>query len=125
MTNLKRFLAGTLSLCMVGSMLTSCGNSSDSSSSSNSKSDSSATESTGSSDSGSDNSNGDNGSVSASGFSTKADRVDTSTLHGTEPSEESQNTINIYCWNTEFKSRVDKYYGDSSAFDVEYEDVKD
>ena len=127
MTNLKRFLAGTLSLCMVGSMLTSCGNTSDSSSAADSKSDSSAAESTGSSDSGSDNStgDGDNGSVSASGFSTKADRVDTSTLHGTEPSEESQNTINIYCWNTEFKSRVDKYYGDHSAFDVEYEDVKD
>lgn len=97
---LKRVLAGTLSLCMAGSMLASCGSTDDSS-----KTNSAAkgSDSKGSSES----------------------RVDTTTLHGKESSEKSKKTLNIYCWNTEFKSRLDKYYPTGTDKKIEYNTVKD
>ena len=100
---LKRVLAGTLSLCMAGSMLASCGSTDDSSSKS-----------------GSNSANG-NGDSKASTES----RVDTTTLHGKESSEKSKKTLNIYCWNTEFKSRLDKYYPMGTDKKIEYNTVKD
>lgn len=116
MTNLKRVLAGTLSLCLAGSMLTACGSTTDSSTAGT---DSTGTDSTGSASSSA------SGDVSAHGISTKKDRTDTASLHGTASSDSSKNTYTIYCWNTEFKSRLDKYYGPASKFKVTYEDVKD
>ena len=88
MANLKKVLAGTLGLCMAASMLTACGDS-DSSSSSDSKA---------------------AAKKGGSGISESKDRVNTAELHGKDSSEESKNTVKIYCWNTEFKSRLDTYY---------------
>ena len=92
MANLKKVLAGTLGLCMAASMMTACGDS-DSSSSSDSKS-----------------SNGGSKPANGNGISSEADRQDTTTLHGAESSDASKQTLKFYCWNTEFKSRLDKYY---------------
>ena len=103
MTQLKRILAGALSVCMVGSVMTACGN------------DDSSSASGGSNSTGTTNSNG--GSTES--------RIDTSTLHGKESSEESKNTLTIYCWNTEFKSRVDKYYSKYSSLNVKTGTDKD
>lgn len=64
MTQLKRILAGALSVCMVGSVMTACGN------------DDSSSASGGSNSTGTTNSNG--GSTES--------RIDTSTLHGKESS---------------------------------------
>ena len=129
MKTLKKVLAGSLALCMASAMFTSCGDSSSStagndtnSTSNNNTTDSKAASSDSESESGDDS---ETVSGDELGFSTKSDRTNTADLHGTEPSQESKDTINIYCWNTEFKSRVDKYYGDKSKFKVEYEDVKD
>ncbi|MGN1133107.1 MAG: hypothetical protein ACI4RN_01485 [Oscillospiraceae bacterium] len=116
MKKLKKILAASLALCMTGVMFTSCNDTKTDTTVSKASTDSAA-ESTASEDSGTE--------AETLGFSAKSDRTNTAELHGTAPSKESQNTINIYCWNTEFKSRVDKYYGDKSKYKVEYEDVKD
>lgn len=87
MAQLKRILAGALSVCMVGSVLTACGGS-DSSTAGGSDSKASG---------------GNNGGDSSS-------RVVTTDLHGKESSQESKDTLRIYCWNTEFKNRFDDYY---------------
>lgn len=111
MAKLKRILAGTLALCMAGSVLTACGGD-DSTSSTTSKSDAAST-AAGKEDEG------------GNGISDNEDRIDTTTLHGTESSDESKNTLTIYCWNTEFKSRVDKYYPDYTEMDVETKELDD
>lgn len=112
MSTLKRILAGTLSLCLAGAMLTSCGEETTNDNGGNNNS-ASTTKAADKND-------------SKSGDESKADeRTNTAELHGKESSQESKDTINIYCWNNEFKQRVDKFYGDKAAFKVEYEDVKD
>lgn len=93
MTQLKRILAGALSVCMAASVMTACGNDDSSSAS------------------GGANSTG-------AGDSNTESRTDTTTIHGVESSEESKNTLTIYCWNTEFKSRIDKYYPEYTSMDV-------
>lgn len=101
MAKLKRLLAGTLAVCMAGSMalMTSCGDSDDDSGT--------ASGSAGSTNSGSsDNGDGD------------SERVNTAELHGTESSDESKNTLTIYCWNTEFKERLDAFYPSYGSYDV-------
>ncbi len=100
MAKLKRILAGALSLCMVGTVLTSCGSKDDSSSGSGS------TNNSGTSNNGG---NGGNG----------GDRVNTAQLHGAESSQESKDTIRIYCWNTEFKNRFDDFYSKYTKFNKE------
>lgn len=80
MAQLKRILAGALSLCMVGSVLTACGSSDDSS-------------------------NASSGAANNNGGST-ASSADPSSLVNTGK------VYNIYCWNTEFKERFEKYYWD-------------
>ncbi len=94
MTQLKRILAGALSVCMAASVMTACGNDDSSSAS------------------GGANSTG-------AGDSNTESRTDTTTIHGVESSEESKNTLTIYCWNTEFKSRIDKYYPEYTSMNVE------
>lgn len=103
MTQLKRILAGALSVCMVGLVMTACGNDDSSSASGGSNS---------------------TGTTDSKGGSTES-RIDTATLHGKESSEESKNTLTIYCWNTEFKSRVDKYYPEHSSLEVKTGTDKD
>ncbi|WP_294588089.1 hypothetical protein [uncultured Ruminococcus sp.] len=90
MANLKKVLAGSLSLCLAASMFTACGSS-----------DSSST---------ADKNGGSNSKAgNSTGISDKKDRVNTAELHGVDSSEDSKKTLTIYCWNTEFKSRLDKY----------------
>lgn len=72
MTQLKRILAGALSVCMAASVMTACGNDDSSSAS------------------GGANSTG-------AGDSNTESRTDTTTIHGVESSEESKNTLTIYC----------------------------
>ncbi len=91
MANLKKVLAGSLSLCLAASMFTACGNT-DSSSTSDKNG-------------GSTSKAGNN-----TGINNSSDRVNTAELHGVDSSEDSKKTLTIYCWNTEFKSRLDKYY---------------
>ena len=90
MANLKKVLAGSLSLCLAASMFTACGNT-DSSSTSDKNG-------------GSTSKAGNN-----TGINNSSDRVNTAELHGVDSSEDSKKTLTIYCWNTEFKSRLDKY----------------
>ena len=119
MAKLKRVLAGALSLCMVGSLLTACGDSSsngDSKSGSSSSKDSSAANS-----SSADSSTAD----SSSAVEPKAERKDTSTLHGKDSSDASKNKIQIYCWNTEFKLRFDAAYAKGGKYQVETKAYKD
>lgn len=80
MTNLKKMLAGALCLCMAGSMLTACGDSSDGDSSSK-KADAGTN----------DGADENNGGADLSG-------------------KDSTKVYNIYCWNDEFKQRFEKYY---------------
>ena len=103
MANLKKMLAGALCLCMAGSMLTACGK--------DDKDDSSKK-------SGSDSKGG-------STASTDGERTKTTDMHGAESSEESKKTLNIYCWNTEFKSRLDKYYPMGTKMDLETKELDD
>lgn len=110
MTNLKKILAGTLSLCLAGSMLTACGGDADSSSS----------KASGGSTGGDTSAAGD-----GTGINESEDRVNTAELHGVDSSEESKNTLTIYCWNTEFKSRLDKYYPQGTSLDLEYNELDD
>ena len=91
MANLKKVLAGSLSLCMAASMMTACGDDSSSSTADAKKSTTSKA--------------GD-----GTGINKSEDRTNTADLHGADSSDESKNTLTIYCWNTEFKSRLDKYY---------------
>ena len=91
MAKLKRVLAGALSLCMVGSLLTACGDSSSSGDASSSKKDSSKADSSAASSTG-DSSTAD----SSSAVEPKAERKDTSTLHGKDSSDASKNKIQIY-----------------------------
>lgn len=102
MAQLKRILAGALSVCMVGSVLTACGDSDSSKSGSDSKA------------AGGSNAGGDNSS-----------RVVTTDLHGVSPSQESQDTLRIYCWNTEFKNRFDDYYSKFTDKEVTTQKYKD
>lgn len=102
MAQLKRILAGALSVCMVGSVLTACGDSDSSKSGSDSKA------------AGGNNAGGDNSS-----------RVVTTDLHGVSPSQESQDTLRIYCWNTEFKNRFDDYYSKFTDKEVTTQKYKD
>ena len=117
MAKLKRVLAGALSLCMVGSMLTACGSSSssDDAASSSKKPDSSKTDS-----SKTDSSTGDSSSEAP-----KAERKNTAELHGKESSDKSKNTLRIYCWNTEFKLRFDAAYAKGGKYKVETASYKD
>ena len=110
MANLKRVLAGALSLCMVGSMLTACGDSSSESaaeSTKDSKTDSSTTESTGD-----------------SSTESKAERKKTTDVHGVASSDASKKTLRIYCWNTEFKERLDKYYPQGTSLPLKTEEYE-
>ena len=119
MAKLKRVLAGALSLCMVGSLLTACG---DSSSNSDSKSGSSSSkDSSAANSSSADSSTAD----SSSAVEPKAERKDTSTLHGKDSSDASKNKIQIYCWNTEFKLRFDAAYAKGGKYQVETKAYKD
>ena len=113
MAKLKRVLAGALSLCMVGSLLTACGDSSSSGDASSSKKDSSKADSSAASSTG-DSSTAD----SSSAVEPKAERKDTSTLHGKDSSDASKNKIQIYCWNTEFKLRFDAAYAKGGKYQV-------
>ncbi len=111
MANLKRFLAGALSLCMVGSMMTACGSTDDSSTAGTDGSKADGTESKGGD--GEDSKTED------------PDRIDTTTLHGVESSDKSKETLTIYCWNTEFKNRLDDFYGIGSDKDIKYKELED
>jgi hypothetical protein len=114
MAKLKRILAGSLALCMAGSLLTACGD------------DESTTSTSGSTSAASgDAATTDGDSTGTSGISDAEDRVVTTDLHGTESSEDSKNTFTIYCWNTEFKSRLDTYYSQYTDLDVVMKDLDD
>jgi hypothetical protein len=106
MANLKKVLAGSLSLCLAASMFTACG-SSDSSSTPDAKG-------------GTTSKAGD-----GTGINKDADRQDTSKLHGVDSSEDSKKTLTIYCWNTEFKSRLDKYYPQGTSNELTYNELAD
>ncbi len=109
MAKLKRVLAGALSLCMVGSMLTACGDSSSSSDSkSSSKKDSSAAASSSADSSSADSSTAD---------SSKAESKEVK-------SADDDKKIVIHCWNTEFKERLDKYYPNNGKYEVETEEYE-
>ncbi|MBQ9482572.1 MAG: hypothetical protein IJU82_00135, partial [Ruminiclostridium sp.] len=87
MAQLKKILAGAMALCMAGSVLTACGGSSDSSSS------------------GSDAGTADAGTTDAGKTEVKdVEPAKTDDLVNTGKK------YNIYCWNTEFKERFEKYY---------------
>lgn len=118
MAKLKRVLAGALSLCMVGSMLTACGDSSSSGSSSSTKDSSKA------GDSSTASSTADS-STADSSEAPKADRKNTAELHGKDSSDASKNKIQIYCWNTEFKLRFDAAYAKGGKYQVETKSYKD
>lgn len=120
MAKLKRVLAGALSLCMVGSMLTACGDSSSSGDASSSKKDTSSKADS----SAADSSTGDS-STADSSEAPKAERKNTAELHGKESSDASKNTIKIYCWNTEFKLRFDAAYAKGGKYKVETATYKD
>ncbi len=87
MAQLKRFLAGTMALCVAGSLMTACGGSDDSSSSGGS-------------------------TASKSGDSAAANSVADVSAADTEKLTEENvgKKYNIYCWNTEFQSRFETYY---------------
>jgi multiple sugar transport system substrate-binding protein len=106
MANLKKVLAGSLSLCLAASMFTACG-SSDSSSTPDAKG-------------GSTSKAGNN-----TGINNSSDRVNTAELHGVDSSEDSKKTLTIYCWNTEFKSRLDKYYPQGTSNELTYNELAD
>ncbi len=116
MAKLKRVLAGALSLCMVGSMLTACGDSSSDDAKSSSKDSSKAADSSKAGDS----STGDSSSEAP-----KAERMNTAELHGKDSSDKSKNTLRIYCWNTEFKLRFDAAYAKGGKYQVETASYKD
>ncbi|MBQ3936210.1 MAG: hypothetical protein II722_04060, partial [Ruminococcus sp.] len=118
MAKLKRVLAGALSLCMVGSMLTACGESSSTSGSSSTKDSSKA------GDSSTASSTGDS-STADSSEAPKAERKNTAELHGKDSSDASKNKIQIYCWNTEFKLRFDAAYAKGGKYQVETKAYKD
>lgn len=119
MAKLKRVLAGALSLCMVGSMLTACGDSSSTADASKADNSSKA----------GDESKGDESKGDEPGDSSeeapKAERINTAELHGKDSSQESKDTVVIYCWNTEFKERLDAYYALDGKFQVETSTYKD
>ena len=106
MANLKKVLAGSLSLCLAASMFTACGNT-DSSSTSDKNG-------------GSTSKAGNN-----TGINNSSDRVNTAELHGVDSSEDSKKTLTIYCWNTEFKSRLDKYYPQGTSNELTYNELSD
>ena len=106
MANLKKVLAGSLSLCLAASMFTACGNT-DSSSTSDKNG-------------GSTSKAGNN-----TGINNSSDRVNTAELHGVDSSEDSKKTLTIYCWNTEFKSRLDKYYPQGTSNELTYNELTD
>ena len=106
MANLKKVLAGSLSLCLAASMFTACGNSDSSS----------ATDAKG----GTTSKAGD-----GTGINNSTDRVNTAELHGVDSSEDSKKTLTIYCWNTEFKSRLDKYYPQGTSNELTYNELAD
>ena len=106
MANLKKVLAGSLSLCLAASMFTACG-STDSSSTSDKNG-------------GSTSKAGNN-----TGINNSSDRVNTAELHGVDSSEDSKKTLTIYCWNTEFKSRLDKYYPQGTSNELTYNELAD
>lgn len=118
MAKLKRVLAGALSLCMVGSMLTACGSSSssDDAASSSKKADSSKADSSKA---------GDSSAADSSSEAPKAERKNTAELHGKDSSDKSKNTLRIYCWNTEFKLRFDAAYAKGGKYKVETASYKD
>ena len=118
MAKLKRVLAGALSLCMVGSMLTACGSSSssDDAASSSKKADSSKADSSKA---------GDSSAGDSSSEAPKAERKNTAELHGKDSSDKSKNTLRIYCWNTEFKLRFDAAYAKGGKYKVETASYKD
>lgn len=118
MAKLKRVLAGALSLCMVGSMLTACGSSSssDDAASSSKKPDSSKADSSKA---------GDSSAADSSSEAPKAERKNTAELHGKDSSDKSKNTLRIYCWNTEFKLRFDAAYAKGGKYKVETASYKD
>ncbi|MCR5479156.1 MAG: ABC transporter substrate-binding protein [Ruminococcus sp.] len=118
MAKLKRVLAGALSLCMVGSMLTACGDSS--------SSDDAASSSKKDSSSKADSSKaGDSSAADSSSEAPKAERMNTAELHGKDSSDKSKNTLRIYCWNTEFKLRFDAAYAKGGKYKVETASYKD
>jgi hypothetical protein len=88
MAQLKRFLAGTMALCVAGSLMTACGGSD--------------------SDSGSTSGS----TASKSGDSAAANSVADVSAADTEKLTEENvgKKYNIYCWNTEFQSRFETYY---------------
>lgn len=116
MAKLKRVLAGALSLCMVGSMLTACEDSSSTADAgNNSTKDSSTT----------DSSAADSSATDSSSEAPKAERMNTADLKGAESSDTSKNQIVIYCWNTEFKLRLDACYATGGKYQVETGTYKD
>ena len=117
MAKLKRVLAGALSLCMVGSMLTACGDSSSDDAKSSSKKDSSSKADA--------SSTGDSSAAASSSEAPKAERMNTAELHGKDSSDKSKNTLRIYCWNTEFKLRFDAAYAKGGKYKVETASYKD
>ena len=89
MAQLKKILAGAMALCMAGSVLTACGGSSDSSSDA-------GTADAGTTDAG-----------NTDGGSTEVKDVEPAK---TDDLVNTGKKYNIYCWNTEFKERFEKYY---------------
>jgi hypothetical protein len=88
MAQLKRFLAGTMALCVAGSLMTACGGNDDSGSTSGGS------------------------TASKSGDSAAANSVADVSAADTEKLTEENvgKKYNIYCWNTEFQSRFETYY---------------
>ena len=124
MAKLKRVLAGALSLCMVGSMLTACGDDSSSKSDASSKANSSSAADS-KADSSAADSTADSSTADSSTAESNPDRKNTAEIHGEPSSEDSKNTVKIYCWNTEFKTRVDKFYPKYTKLKVETGTYKD
>ena len=109
MAQIKKFLAGALALCMAGSVLTACGGTEDKpAAGSDSKTESKADDKTESKADDKAESKADDKKEDDKPAETKevkdVDAADASKL------DNSGKVYNVYCWNTEFKERFEKYY---------------
>ena len=109
MAQIKKFLAGALALCMAGSVLTACGGTEDKpAAGSDSKTESKADDKTESKADDKAESKADDKKEEDKPAETKevkdVDAADASKL------DNSGKVYNVYCWNTEFKERFEKYY---------------
>ncbi|MCR5122192.1 MAG: carbohydrate ABC transporter substrate-binding protein [Ruminococcus sp.] len=96
MAQIKKILAGALALCMAGSVLTACGGDKEGDTGSTGGSESKTEDAKGGSEGGNEEKKED----------TKEETkpADTASLVNTGK------VYNVYCWNTEFKERFEKYY---------------